>query len=157
MREKLVAILEWIAQFFQNLWLDARLYLVKSNPGPLPELKKPMPVVNVGDTAFNPEWGWIKVQNPKGRPNGNSFHKFGDHAGIKAGAKLTVIAHEGIEVLVSYESPEGQGYGSEAGNGTLFFVPKRSFAAMTKVHMHLQEEEEARKQRIRRLLADAAA
>ncbi|OHA07807.1 MAG: hypothetical protein A2934_02965 [Candidatus Sungbacteria bacterium RIFCSPLOWO2_01_FULL_47_10] len=110
--------------------------------------------IHVGDVAINPEWTWIEVQNPKGRRNGNGFHGFGDSAGIKARAKLTVVAIDGDQVLVSYESPKGQGFGSEAGNGTLFFVSQLEFIGMTAKYHREQASQSERKARVLRLLRE---
>lgn len=159
MKEKLAAVLQWIAMLFRNLWLKARRWSDREIPVIKEDLVQLItcPIVNIGDTAINPEWRWVKVENPKGRPTGNGFHDFGESAGIKAGATLTVVVVENDSVLVSYQSPRGQGYGSEAGNGTLFFVPKRTFANMSQVHALIQEETEARKTRVRELLRQASA
>lgn len=127
-----------LMQSFSNEWHRFVVWLKKSS-GKIEfheseiqktKIQEPL-VVEIGDVAINPKWNWITVKNPKGRRNFNGFHDFGDSAGIKEGAKLTAVAIEGYNVLVSYESPKGQGAGSEAGNGTLFFVPKQIFATMT--------------------------
>ncbi len=121
------------------------------------EPEPPIAEVKVGDAAINPKWQWIDVANPKGRANGNGFNEFGDHAGIKEGGILTVVAIDGSRILVSYESPRGQGYGSEAGNGTLFFVSKRKFASMTSRYEQIRVDREAEKARVMNLLKSALA
>jgi hypothetical protein len=108
--------------------------------------------IAAGDFAINPRWQWIKVKNPNGIKSGNSSRAFGETAGIKEGAKLTVVAPTEDKVLVSYESPRGQGYGSEAGNGTLFFVSKEEFKTMTNDWERIHDKKEADKAKIKELL-----
>jgi hypothetical protein len=108
----------------------------------VPDLRYTTPEVKVGDQAINPEWEWVEVQNPNGRCTANGFNEFGETVGIGKGAKLTVVAIEDSRVLVSYKSPRGQGAGSEAGNGTLFFVPTSVFASMTR-HYEAEEKKKA--------------
>ncbi len=93
-------------------------------------LEPPETAIHVGETTINPEHAWIEVMNPKGRKNGNGFFEFGSMAEIKAGGVLTVVRVSGEQVLVSYQSPQGQGFGLEAGNGTLFFISKLQFILM---------------------------
>ena len=115
--------------------------------------KDPVP----GDTVINPKWRWAIVQNPNGQKNGNGFNKFGDSAGIAENATLTVVAVDGKDVLVSYESPEGQGFGSEAGNGTLFFIPKDVFIKLPKDFATIKEEALIKEQRVVKILKNLAA
>lgn len=154
---KLVAIFKLIAEFFQNLWFK---YIRKQKQFTAEKSSvkiMPLPIeITLGQKAVNPEWQWIEVQNPKGRRNGNSFHDFGDSAGIKEGGILTVVAIKDNSVLVSYESPNGQGYGSEAGNGTLFFVKKVIFNGMSKKYDFLKKKKENDKEEIMKLLKQTA-
>lgn len=122
MKERLVALLARIVEFFHNQWhsLSARIDRAAKwiedacYPGPFDS--EPESEINVGDVATNSRHTWIKVMNPKGRRNGNGFREFGDSASIARDGKLTVVAVEDEQVLVSYASPRGQGYGAEAGN-----------------------------------------
>lgn len=145
--ERITVFLVGLLQFVHNQWLRFVGWLKF-----LGEVTIHEPDVKVGDVAINPRWTWVKVKNPKGRRNGNSFHDFGDSAGIKEGGKLTAVAIENGQVLVSYESPKGQGFGSEAGNGTLFFVPKSEFRAMTAAYQTIQTSKGEEKARILALL-----
>lgn len=69
--------------------------------------------------------------NQPGSKNANCFHRFGENAGINEGGLLTAVAIDDDRVLVSYENLKGQGAGSVAGNGTLFYVTRRAFVSMT--------------------------
>lgn len=149
-----------IVEFFRSQWrsLSARIERATKwiddacYPGPLESELEPEPEIKVGDVATNPRHTWIKVMNPKGRRNGNGFKEFGDSASIARDGKLTVVAVEDEQVLVSYASPRGQGYGAEAGNGTLFFVPKHVFVTMDADRETLRVSEEEQKARIMTLL-----
>lgn len=118
-------------------------------------LKVHKPDIKVGDVAINPRWTWVEVQNPNGRQNGNCFHEFGESVGIQVGGKLVVVAIKGDQALVSYESPRGQGCGTEAGNGTLFFVSKRNFTTMTADYQTIQTSKSKAKARILALLRES--
>ena len=145
--ERITLFVVGLLQFVHNQWLRFVGWLKSFG-----EIGVHEPDIKVGDVAINPRWTWVKVKNPKGRRNGNSFHDFGDSAGIKEGGKLTAVAIEGDQVLGSYESPKGQGFGSEAGNGTLFFVPKRDFLTMTASYAAGQASKHEEKARILALL-----
>ncbi|MBI4158502.1 MAG: hypothetical protein HY505_02710 [Candidatus Yanofskybacteria bacterium] len=160
MKEGLIVLIARIVEFFRNQWrsLSARIDRAAKwiedacYPGPLSPEPEPLPEIKVGDVATNPRHTWIRVMNPKGRRTGNGFRAFGDSASIARDGKLTVVAVEDEQVLVSYASPRGQGYGAEAGNGTLFFVPKRVFATMDADYEMLRASEEEQKARIMTLL-----
>ena len=160
MKEKSFVLIVGIVQFFRSQWhsLVARINRVAKwiedvcYPGPFSQEPRPQPEIRIGDVVINPRHAWIKVMNPKGRRNGNGFRSFGDSASIEREGKLTVVAIEDEQVLVSYESPRGQGYGAEAGNGTLFFVPRRVFGNMTVDYEAIRVSEEEQKVRVTNLL-----
>lgn len=157
MKERLIVLIARIVEFFRNLWqsICGATTEVSVVAEPPPEI--PLPEIKVGDVAINAHHMWIKVMNPKGRRNGNGFRSFGDSASIARDGKLTVVAVEDEQILVSYASPKGQGYGAEAGNGTLFFLPKHVFATMGTYHEILRVSEEMQKARIMTLLRGSVA
>lgn len=152
---RLIAFWQKLVRRYESL--ASRFAEQSEVPTPAPVV--PDHVVRVGDVAINPRWTWIKVKNPKGRRNGNGFHDFGDSAGIKEGGRLTVVAIDGDQVLVSYESPRPNPCGSEAGNGTLFFVPKGPFVRMTEewhlAHVSKADEKARIMGLLRRTLTEA--
>lgn len=105
-----------------------------------------------GETAINPTWQWIKVKNPEGMTNGNGFHGYDESAGIQEGGKLSVIEDMDDQVLVGYHSPDGQGYGSEAGNGTIFLMDKEAFLQSTALYEQKAVRQEEEKAQIRKIL-----
>ena len=150
-----------IGTFFVNLW---RKIFPQKNTSTMVVLvddtaiaPAETPEINIGDTAINPDHRWITTMNPKGRPNGNGFRKFGEDASILEGGELTVVAIDGENILVSYKSARGQGYGAEAGNGTLFFLPKHVFAGMTDRYHRIVESREQQKVRVIALLQNTLA
>ena len=145
-----------VATFFRNQWEKLFGKPIPVAPPP-PIVQEEIPEIHIGDTATNPEHRWIETRNPKGRKNGNGFREFGKTASVQEGGELTVVAVDGDNLLVSYKSPNGQGYGAEAGNGTLFFLPAHVFAHMTERYQRIQETRGQQKARVIALLRNTLA
>ncbi|MDP4001807.1 MAG: hypothetical protein Q8P69_02045 [bacterium] len=112
----------------------------------------PLPEREVPTTAPVPGWSWIEVKNPDGIRNGNGQFEFNARCGIAEGGTLKRTRVDGDQVLVSYTSPHGQGYGSECGNNTLFLIHKTLFSSMSSRYQTVLEKRHAEKNEIRRLL-----
>ena len=79
---------------------------------------------SIEQSVRNPSWTWVEVKNPNGIKNGNGFHDFNDSCGVAEGGRLEKIKTIGERVLTRYASPKDQGYGTECGNGTIFWMDR---------------------------------
>jgi hypothetical protein len=96
-----------------------------------------LPEIQIGEILTNLEPRWIRVKNPEGNANDSkTLHAFNERAWIREGSKLTVIAIDGDQILVSYQKPgQEKSWGTEAGNGTLFLVSRWKLMKMTTSHL----------------------
>jgi hypothetical protein len=88
-----------------------------------------LPEIRVGDIFINPRALKVRVKNPDGNLNdSNTRHSFNQTAYIREGGKLTVVAIDGDQILVSHRKlNKEKSFGTEAGNGVLFLVSRWKF------------------------------
>jgi len=118
--------------------------------------------VKVGDSvaAFSlyesfPSGGTIRLVSVM-NPEGIGQYKFQALCDLQAYGTVTVVAkdQESKRFLVKYESQETNSNGFCCPSGTLFFVSEEDFAQAFKRVRNIEAEQEAERQRVKKLLGE---